>query len=146
MSFRVDERIDSAFSIPPQLKRVDAKHIPRVVRARVAGEDAGMATMRRTKQQPRLQRGETVWLTCIRVTSGMFPTEMSVELKVKNGKEKVIRGFIITEDVKDSRVRAVVARVADDIAALMFRGEIFGATNPVQVSAEWLKEQKSSVA
>jgi len=83
----------------------------------------------------RLKEGGIVWIPC-EVKDGMFPTERYVRVEVPG--EKAITGFIPEEDVKEGQVRAVIAQIVKNSAALLFRGEILSATNPVTVSTKWL--------
>ena len=82
-----------------------------------------------------LKEGGTVWIPC-KVKEGMFPTERYIHVEVPG--DKAITGFIPKEDVKEGQVRAVIAQVVNDSAALLFRGEILSATNPVMVTTKWL--------
>lgn len=95
------------------------------------------------KQKPGLKEGAIIWVPC-EIKRGMFPTERYIMV---NAGTVTVSGFIPSEDVKEGedRVKAVIARVHGDTAALLFRGEIFPTTNPVTVSTMWLAE-KAKVA
>lgn len=84
-----------------------------------------------------LKQGAVIWVPC-EIKQGMFPTELYVTV---DAEPVAVKGFIPKEDVKDEKVRAVIARVQSDTAALLFRGEIFPSTNPVPVSKKWLAEK-----
>jgi len=96
------------------------------------------------KAQAALKEGRTVWLPC-EVKGGMFPTERYIQLFVPDVTVP-ISGFVPSEDVRDPKspeertgqVRAVIAHLAKDEAALLFRGEILSATNPVIVPSKWI--------
>ncbi len=90
-----------------------------------------------------LKEGTIIWVPC-EIKQGMFPTERYILVNID---ESTVSGFIPREDVKEKedKVRAVIARVQGDTAALLFRGEIFPATNPVIVTRKWLAE-KAKVA
>jgi hypothetical protein len=98
-----------------------------------------------------LKEGGTVWLPC-EVKQGMFPTERYIQLFVADV-TMPISGFVPTEDVRDPKspeertgqVRAVIAHLTNDKAALLFRGEILSATNPVVVPSKWILT-KTSIA
>lgn len=75
-------------------------------------------------------KGESVWVPC-EVTDGMFPNERHIRITLPG--EFEIEGFVPDQDVSEDRVRAVVAEITSDHAALLFRGEILSRTNPVLV-------------
>jgi len=86
-----------------------------------------------------LKEGGTVWIPC-EVKEGMFPTEHYIHVEVPG--EKAITGFIPQEEVKEEgQVRAVIAQIAKESAALLFRGELLSATNPVMVPTSWLASE-----
>ena len=95
------------------------------------------------KGKPAFKEGTIIWVPC-QIKQGMFPTERYILVNVG---EITVSGFIPSEVVeeKDDKVRAVIARVQGNSAALLFRGEIFPATNPVIVPRKWLDE-KAKVA
>lgn len=92
-----------------------------------------------------LKEGGMVWLRC-EVRKGMFPTERYIRVEIPEQGDFVIAGFVPSEDVRETesaqghtgRVRAVIARLVDDTAGLLFRGEILSATNPVMVPRKWV--------
>lgn len=102
-----------------------------------------------SKHQMRgLKTGKFVWIPC-EAKQGMFPTERYIHIEVQDAKP-VISGFIMNEDVRkikedkkragrlESEARAIIAQLTKDSAALLFRGEILSATNPVRVTTKWL--------
>lgn len=92
-----------------------------------------------------LKEGGIVWIPC-EVKEGMFPTERYIRVEIPEKKATIIAGFVPREDVRESKgvqghageVRAVIARLVKDTAALLFRGEILSATNPVVVPRKWV--------
>ncbi len=96
----------------------------------------------------RLKAGKFVWIPC-EVKQGMFPTERYIRIEIPEV-GTVISGFISKEDIRtvteaawkargfEEEVRAVIAQLTKDTVALLFRGEILSATNPVRVPTEWL--------
>ena len=94
-----------------------------------------------------LKEGRILWIKCD-VFAGHMPSELTVSLRLPQNGERVIRAFVPEEDVRRSpnnkakgKVKAVVARVKNGHAAVMLRGEVYGTTNPVLVSSQWLADE-----
>jgi hypothetical protein len=100
-----------------------------------------------------LKEGGIVWIPC-EVKEGMFPTERYIRVEIPERKAMIIAGFVPGEDVCESKggqghageVRAVIARLVKDTAALLFRGEILSTTNPVVVPSKWVLTASRSAA
>jgi len=101
-----------------------------------------------SKDRLTLKQGTEVWLSCV-VKGGMFPTERYVQVFIPEF-TTTVSGFVPMEDVRDPKsaeehtgqVRAVIAHSARDTTALLFRGEILSATNPVIVPSKWVLATK----
>jgi len=85
-----------------------------------------------------VKEGQTVWIPC-QIRNGMFPSEKYISFQVENRDSKV-NALIPVEDVNEQNktVKAVVARRANGSIFLLFRGEIYSASNPVEVPISWL--------
>lgn len=64
-------------------------------------------------------------------------------IRIVISEKRTVSGFVPREDVKQTekakgRVRAVVAQLLKDNAALLFRGEILTSVNPALVPGDWL--------